>query len=791
MVWLSGGCLDNSKNTNAESAQGVTGVEVSYAYDALGRLIQTSSSDGSGVEYSYDAVGNITAIHRLDTTSLSVLDFVPRTGTWGTGVTVYGSGFDPTAAANTVTFNGVAATAIAATATSLTVHVPSGATTGPIAISNGHGSATSATNFVVLGTSPTPTITGFSPKVATLGTVVTVTGTNFQLDPEADNVEIAGRVADVVHDASSPTATQLKLIVPSSTSSGHISVTTPYGTAASADELVSVPSTINPALVEVTGRVTINGPALPVSITAAGNKAAILFDAQAGQVLHVVPSGGTFTGATTLAIYDPNGDLARTVAVGNAYITDISGALTLTGAYTAILSPSSTGSITIGLVADVTGVLAMNGSTPVTLASGQNGSFTFSAQANTGYGLALPGLVFSPSGGSMNVRVTKADGTVVTTCSFTASGSCDFDPTSFATTGTYTVVFDPVNAAAATFNAVLSGDITGTTDLDQTTAVTFARAGQNARYTFDNQTAGQRINIVFNGSTIDDGNTMTSSSTQVIIVGPTGTILSSSAFNSIQLGTTIDLALAATGTHTVIIKPSGLDLGTVNMAVRTEAAGAMTLEGDTSCSLSAGRNARYTFTAQANTGYGLAVSGLGFTPASGVPSPLVNVTLRKSDGTALVTCSFTVGSSCNFDPSNFASTGTYLVDFDPNSVYATAFTATLSTDVMGVVSGTGVGVSIARAGQNARYTFTGSSGQVLDIEPSNDFITGDPNGNNGTQVRVLSPSGTAIASWGFLPTATNLKQVVTLPASGTYTIWVDPLGLNHGSLAISVKGHVE
>ena len=53
---------------------------ITYQYDALGRLIQASRADGTGVQYSYDPVGNITAIRRVAANTLTVTDFAPRSG---------------------------------------------------------------------------------------------------------------------------------------------------------------------------------------------------------------------------------------------------------------------------------------------------------------------------------------------------------------------------------------------------------------------------------------------------------------------------------------------------------------------------------------------------------------------------------------------------------------------------------------------------------------------------------------------------------------------------------------
>ena len=80
--------------------------------------------------------------------SLTLTSFSPTTGTAGAIVTLTGTNFSPTIASNTVKFNGTIATVNIASATSLTVEVPAGATTGKITVQVGNQAATSVDDFV-------------------------------------------------------------------------------------------------------------------------------------------------------------------------------------------------------------------------------------------------------------------------------------------------------------------------------------------------------------------------------------------------------------------------------------------------------------------------------------------------------------------------------------------------------------------------------------------------------------------------------------------------------------------
>lgn len=80
---------------------------------------------------------------------VSITSFTPAQGVIGTEVLIEGTYFDPNAAGNVVKFNGVTAQVLEATATTLKVIVPPGATTGPISVTAHSSSATSVNDFVV------------------------------------------------------------------------------------------------------------------------------------------------------------------------------------------------------------------------------------------------------------------------------------------------------------------------------------------------------------------------------------------------------------------------------------------------------------------------------------------------------------------------------------------------------------------------------------------------------------------------------------------------------------------
>lgn len=124
---------------------------IQYFYDDLGRLTKVIDQNGNVATYTYDAGGNILSIQRSTVTvgSVAILGFTPQSGPIGQNVTIQGQGFYSNPSSNTVQFNGTTAAVSAATPTSLTVTVPSGAQSGPIRVTVASQSASSDSNFTV------------------------------------------------------------------------------------------------------------------------------------------------------------------------------------------------------------------------------------------------------------------------------------------------------------------------------------------------------------------------------------------------------------------------------------------------------------------------------------------------------------------------------------------------------------------------------------------------------------------------------------------------------------------
>lgn len=215
--------------------------QAQYLYDDQGRLTSVSDSTGTTAVYNYDAVGNLLSIDRFSPPGSGIGIYIvnPIIGPVAELCRLQGYGFDPIASNNLVKFNGVTATVSSATAYTLTVIVPAGATTGTVTVTNANGTASSPASFTIVGTA---TITSLNPTAFTQGTTIpaTIQGTNLA-NATAVTFTQPGLVATMVTGVTS-TALPITLSVASTVPPGTytFSVTTPEGMTASGPITVTV-----------------------------------------------------------------------------------------------------------------------------------------------------------------------------------------------------------------------------------------------------------------------------------------------------------------------------------------------------------------------------------------------------------------------------------------------------------------------------------------------------------------------------------------------------------------------
>ena len=184
----------------------------------------------------------------------------PASGPVSAPVTITGSNFgaNQNSVNGTVTFNGVsAAPATNWTATSITVNVPYGATTGPVVVTVG-GVASSGVTFTVI---QPPSLASLNPASGGVGTPVTITGSNFGANQSSVNGTVTFNGVSAA-PATNWSATSIVVNVPFGATTGPV-VVTANGMASNGLNFTVLPTpsigSLNPASGGARTQVTITG----------------------------------------------------------------------------------------------------------------------------------------------------------------------------------------------------------------------------------------------------------------------------------------------------------------------------------------------------------------------------------------------------------------------------------------------------------------------------------------------------------------------------------------------------
>jgi hypothetical protein len=135
----------------------------------------------------------------------------------GDTIIISGTNYSTTIADNLVKFNGIDATVISATSTSLSVKVPQSGSTGAISLKVKNSETITGPVFTY---QPSASITSISPMSDMVGATVTITGTNFSSTRTENIISFNGIVGTV----STATTTKLTVIVPQKATTGPVKI---------------------------------------------------------------------------------------------------------------------------------------------------------------------------------------------------------------------------------------------------------------------------------------------------------------------------------------------------------------------------------------------------------------------------------------------------------------------------------------------------------------------------------------------------------------------------------------
>lgn len=757
---------------------------INYEYDEAGRLIGVVDSVNSGVLYNYDAAGNILSIAKKAASAVTIADFIPTSGPVGTTVTINGSGFSTTTSQDTVTYHSnVTASVTSATPTQLVTTVPAGATTGTIKVTVGSSSATSSKSFTVTGSNGLPTITSFSPSIASPGTAVTITGTNF--DPTASNDNLTVNVSRTYASSATGT-TALGTSIPGVVSTGHITVTTTVGSFTTQSYLFVPPTGYTTTEVGYTGQVTLGGQ-VTATLGTANQIGLVAIDVAELQGWSIAATNN-FASSVSYTVYDPYGNVlgsgsipTGTSALGGNY-TSHAGTCTIliapgnqTG--NVVFSPSSDfiASLTVPAGAGTTGPVVQVPSTG-NLALGQSTILTFNGAASQVVSINLNSTI-----ASYNAVLYDPHNIAIQSGSY-GSGTGLLGPVTL-TAGSYKLYLNPQGTTTGNVAVSINNDqpVTASISIGGSPVIVSTIAGQSANLNFSG-TANQIITVQMSNGTYP-GCAVTTAGVNVAIFNPDQSqLVSYGCLGSGYLGR---ITLRQSGLYRLNLWPgswtySGSMTFTLYNVVDDDTTITAAVNGGPPVTVTTGvvgEDANATFSGTSGERIALNLTN-GTYPGCGLFTGGIEVSIFNPD-TSVLEQAGCLGTPYFFSTVSLAENGTYTIQVNPYP-YTGSVTLTLYSvppNVSGSISIGGSGFLFTTdVGQSANITFSNPATQNVTVQWSSGTYT-------SCNLIVTNSSNQTVGSTG-CQGATGSLLMSNLP-SGSYSIAVNPQGTNTGGMTIS------
>ncbi|MFL6040046.1 MAG: beta strand repeat-containing protein [Gaiellales bacterium] len=543
--------------------------------------------------------------------------------------------------------------------------------------------------------------------------------------------------------------------------------------------LIAGGALLTSSAVASTATITAGGAAVRVATTVSGENATITFPGTAGQRVSLKLSSVTIA-QSYVSITAPDGTtVAPRTLMGTTGLFVDTKTLPKTGTYAITVDPVNTyvGAATLQLYdvpPDASSTIVPGGAavSVATSTPGQNARLSFSGSAGARVSLRMTGVTMTQAA----VSIVKPDGTNLVAPLTVGSAGTFVDTKSLDQTGSYAIVVNPAAANVGSMTLQLYDvppDETGSiTAGGAAVALTIAAPGQNGRLTFAG-TAGRKVSLKLSSVTI--------TSSSVTVVNPDGTNLVA-ATSVGTAGTFIDTkTLAQTGTYTIQVNPASYYTGAMTVTlydVPADASAAIAANGSpvTLNIAVPGQNGRLTFPGTAGQRVSLRFTGVTITQST--------VQIKNPDGTNLG-AAVTVGTAGAYvDTKVLGQAGTYVITINPAAANTGGITTTLY-DVPSdptpslTAGGPAVGVTIATPGQNARPTFAGTLGQRVSLALSSSTLT-------QAYVSIVKPDGTNLVAPTLIGSGGGFIDTKTLPVTGTYTILIDPVANDTGSVTLTL-----
>lgn len=686
----------------------------------------------------------------------------PGSGTAGEPVTITGTTFGATQGSSTVTFNGVAASPTSWSDSSISVPIPTTATSGPVVIT----ASGNASNGFTFNVTTTVTLSG---KVTVAGSTTPIPGATVKA--LQGNTVVATQTTNGLGDY-----TFASLVVGTYTVEASASG---YGTKRKAlVSVVSNPSTANLALdAIVSGPVSYNydkvgrlistvGPTDTVIYTydATGNLLSISRQSSSQvAVLNFTPASGAAGTSVTINGSGFSATAAQNTVQFNGTNASVSSATT-TKLVVTVPAGATTGTISVtspGGSDTSDGVFTVGAPAEPTITSFSPGV------GAPGDAITITGTNFQTAAGDNKVKFGSGRGTVTSANATTIGANVPFSHSGKIKVST------PFGDAVSTADFFIppapyvASDVEngGRMSIGSSHTLSVSTSGKIAMVIFDG-VAGQRISIMMGPVTAND--------CVIKFLRPDYSLLRDNG-GFVPWGSNQSFlepfTLPVTGTYTILMDPNTTTTGNVPLTiydVPPDITDSISIGGSavTATNTAPGQNVILSFTG--TQGQVISLRGTAATVDG-------SITIKKPDGTTLAFAQggFLFGF---IDQQTLPVTGTYTiaVDFGAQAVGSININLYDATDLTSAIEidGSQVNLTTTVPGQNGRFTFDGTTGQRI-------FINLPTSGNSYALKR---PNGTVVSQ---MPGGTFI-DTVTLDATGAFTILGDPQGTNTGTLSARI-----
>jgi RHS repeat-associated protein len=602
------------------------------------------------------------------------------------------------------------------------------------------------------------------PSKGAVGETVDIWGTGFSSTPSSDTVKFHGTAATV----STASAYELAVKVPSGATTGTVTVQTTTEGPVTSSQTFTVTSAVgaptitslSTSVVEAGSTVTVSGtnfePTAGDDVVRVNQTDAEVVSASSTSIKFKVPS---VTSGGHVVVLTPQG-----LATGpDLYIPPESSIATAkVGATEQIPSGKS---VTIKLsTAETVGLVLFEATAGQHLAVVASEDTIHSGRisifgpqdvelANSGYGL-------SESEASVDRLIAP-------------------------TTGMYTVLVKPESTytGSVTLSTVpaVTGVITPTAE-GATQAVSITVPYEQGAYTVAG-TEGEEVSLKVSEFT------SFSKSVYLTWFNPEGKWMGEKGFTGNGFMETV--RFPTTGAYTLVVNPNGVNTGSLKLTAynATAVTGSITPtsggESKTVTTTVPGQSANIAFSGNSGEEISLVLSESTFLSGK--------VSVQTSEGTTVAESTFGTSGTMVRETGAFTlpKTGTYTIHIsawrneeETGSVKLTAYKV---SEVTGSLSPTTGGmsenVSLPTPGQKAKYSVSGTAGEEVSLKVS-EFASF----SKSVYLTWFNTEGTWMKETGY--TGNGFMESVVFPATGTYTLVVNPYGLNTGSLKVTAYSAV-